>query len=146
MEGSESCPLTTLSQLLMKGWAQSCQLSEGEAQKASNGSGEGNHSRGQGFLLQAQFAEVTIGLDAEPEARRLAEEFPESDGHFGGNGPAAEHNLIDRPRRDPKSARQRVLRQTQRIEVFLEENFAGRDGLHGEYPMALERFSLTILE
>ena len=54
-------------------------MTERRGRQASNGRGEGNYSLGQGFLLQAQSAKVTIRLDAKPEARRLAEKFPESD-------------------------------------------------------------------
>ena len=52
---------------------------------------------GEGGFVFFEFAEVAIGLDAEPEAWGLSEVFAEADGHFGGDGAAAEDDLVDGP-------------------------------------------------
>ena len=77
-------------------------------------------------------AEVAFHLDAVPEGVGLAEKNAEANGHGRSDGPLAEHDLVDRPRRHADGASHGVLRNTHGLEIFLQQDLAwGNTCLHG---------------
>ena len=87
---------------------------------------------GELLLLFAQRPEVALNLQPVPELGGLAEEGSEPDGHDGGDGTVAQHDLVDRAGRNTDGAGDGVLRNPHRGAVFLEQDFTGGDGwVHG---------------
>lgn len=87
---------------------------------------------GELLLLFAQRAEVALHLQAVPELGGLAEEGSEADGHDGRDRTLAEDNLVDRAGRNADGAGHGILGNSHRSEVFLQQDFTGRDGrVHG---------------
>ena len=87
---------------------------------------------GELLLLFTERPEVALNLEAVPELGVLAEEGAEADGHDGGDGTVAQHDLVDRAGRNTHGAGHGVLRNPHRGEIFLKQDFAGGDGwVHG---------------
>jgi len=75
-----------------------------------------------------QLAEITGGLNVEPELSALFKKLAEFEGHFGRNAAAAEHDFVDALRTDAKGSCERILGNAHGNEVVLKENFAGSHG------------------
>ena len=87
---------------------------------------------GELLLLFAQGSKITLDLQPVPELWRLTEKGPEADGHDRSDGSVPQHDLVNRAGCDADGAGHGVLGNSHRSEVFLEQNFARRDGrVHG---------------
>jgi hypothetical protein len=75
-----------------------------------------------------QLAEITGGLNVEPELSALFKKLVEFEGHFGRNAAAAEHDFVDALRTDAKGSREGVLGNAHGHEIVFEKNFTGCDG------------------
>ena len=80
---------------------------------------------GELLLLFAQGSKITLDLQPVPELRRLAEKGPEADGHDRSDGSVPQDDLVDRAGCYADGAGRGVLGNPHRIEVFLEQDFAG---------------------
>lgn len=77
-------------------------------------------------------AEVALDLDAVPESVRLAEEGAKADGHGRGDGAFAEDDLIDGAGRHADGTGHGVLRDSEWLEILLQQDFTGGNGcFHG---------------
>ena len=72
------------------------------------------------IALQLQ---IVAGLEIHPELRRGAEVAPEAQCGIRRNAALAEHNLVDAPRRDADIGRKPVLRDAERLQKFLAQDF-----------------------
>lgn len=81
-------------------------------------------------FLVFQTAEVAVGLDAEPKFRGLTEELAKLDRHFRSDRATSEDDLVDGPRRNAKCPSKPVLGDGERLEIFLQKDFARGDWIH----------------
>jgi len=79
------------------------------------------------FLFE-QLAEITGGLDVEPELGALLEEFAEFEGHFRGDAATTEDDFVDAARADAEGSCGRVLGDAHGDEIVFQKNFTARDG------------------
>ena len=70
-------------------------------------------------------AEVALGLDIQPETRRLAEIAAQAQRGVEGDRPPAVDDFMDPARRHAQGAGERVLGERQRLHVVFEEDFPG---------------------
>ena len=73
-----------------------------------------------------RIAEVTLGLDAQPKARRLAEIPAQPQRRVECDRPLAVDDFIHPATRHTQRAGERVLRLPNRLHVFFEEDFPRR--------------------
>ena len=83
---------------------------------------------GEAFAVFGQRAEVAFHLEAIPEVFGLPEEGAEADRHGRGDRAAAEDDFVDGARRHIDGAGHGILRDSHGFEVFLQQDFSGRDG------------------
>ena len=97
-----------------------------------------NYRRSDLLFFFEQLAEITGGLNVEPELSALPEEFAEFERHFGRDVAATENDFVDASRADAKCSCERVLGNAHGHEIVYEQNFTGSDScLHSLYPIAL---------
>ena len=82
---------------------------------------------GELFLLFAQGAEITLDLQAVPELRGLAEERAKADRHRGGDGPFAQHDLVDCPGGHADGPGHGILGEAHGGQILLQQDFSGCD-------------------
>ncbi len=90
-------------------------------------------------------AEIAFDLDAVPEGIGLAEEDTETDRHGRSDRALAEDDFIDRTGRNSDGAGHSVLRDAHGLEIFLQKNFTGSDGMfHGYNVWRYDKASMVI--
>ena len=77
-------------------------------------------SSGDLLFFFEQLAEITGGLNVEPELSALFEKFAEFEGHFGSDAAATENDFVDASRADAECTREGVLGNAHGNEVVLE--------------------------
>ena len=73
---------------------------------------------------------LILSLEILPEVGRGAEVVRETHGGIGGDAPAPQDNLVDPAQGHLDLLRETILRQTTRLEEFLEQNLTGMNGFH----------------
>ncbi len=71
--------------------------------------------------------QTPISLQSHPQLRRGLEEAPQSKRGIGGDSAFAEDNLVQAVERDAKAAGSLDLSEAERLEIFLQQNLAGRN-------------------
>src|SRR5271156_5103473 len=69
--------------------------------------------------------QIPIGLQTHPQLRGSLQEAAQSEGSIGGDGALAEHYLVQAVEGNAQTARSFDLPDTQRLQVFLEQDLAG---------------------
>ena len=75
-----------------------------------------------------QLAEITGGLNVEPELGTLFEKLAEFERHFGRDAAATENDFVYASRADAECTREGVLGNAHGHEIIFEQNFTGSDG------------------
>lgn len=84
-----------------------------------------------GFFLELHAAEVVVGLKVDPELRLHFKEDAEGECRLGGDGATSFDDLSHAGGGDACAAGELRLRDTHRLQEFLQEDSAGCGGLHG---------------
>ena len=72
-------------------------------------------------------AHIALDLGIEPETRRLPEETAQPQGGIQRVGSLAVNDLVHPACRNPQGASERVLRETHRLHIFLQQDFPRSD-------------------
>ncbi len=71
--------------------------------------------------------QIPISLQSHPQLRGSLEKATQSECSIGGDSALAQNYLIQAVERDAKAAGGLDLSEAERLQVFLEQNLAGRD-------------------
>lgn len=67
---------------------------------------------------------VILGLQSQPELRRVSEEAREAQGGIGSDGALAQHDLVNAARIHADVNGKAVLAEVHRLDEFLQQHFA----------------------
>ena len=83
--------------------------------------------------LVAKSAEVALHLNAMPKVWGLVKKRSKANRHGRGDGAFTQYNFVDGTWSHTNGPGHRILRDTHGLQVFFEQDFAGRDGSIHDY-------------